>query len=146
MHSQMRTQNITLLHLLDQCLGEGAPCMHAGSGSSRGGWRHATVPCKLARGPGWSSCPLSRFRRNVNNGTHWFLQSWLFPQLLESSHGILTFSTWSLSLPCYAQAVQLAHSCLSGGFALNIGIHLMYSYEGESSESTYASILDHSWS
>lgn len=49
----------------------------SGSSSSRGGWGHATAPCRSAREPGWSSHLLSRFRGNVNNGAHSFLQYWV---------------------------------------------------------------------
>lgn len=49
----------------------------AGSSSSRGGWGHATALCRYAREPGWSSHLLSRFRGNVNNGAHPFLQYWV---------------------------------------------------------------------
>lgn len=40
------------------------------------------------------------------------------------------------------EAFHLAHSCLSGGIALHIGAHSIYSCEGVSSSSTYTTILD----
>lgn len=75
---------------------------------------------------------------NVNNGTHWFLWSELFPQLLKTSCGSLTFSMWSISPVCCTEAIQLAQSYLSGGKY----VHLMCSCEGANSASTYATILD----
>lgn len=65
----------------------------------------------------------------------------LFPHLPESSHSFPPFSIQQLSLACFVEAIQLAHSCLLGRFALNISVYLMYSCEGESSVLTYAVIL-----
>lgn len=47
-----------------------------------------------------------------------------------------------LSLSCCAEAVQLTHSCVSGKTALNVAVYLMYAWEGASSISICAILLD----
>lgn len=51
----------------------------------------------------------------------------LFPHIPQSSCVSSTFSVHSFSPSC-AEAVPLAHSCLSGGIALNKGVHSMCSW------------------
>lgn len=51
----------------------------------------------------------------------------LFLQLQENCHDSPAFSMRHLFV--HAEAVQLTHSCLSRGFALNIDVYLMYSCE-----------------
>lgn len=56
----------------------------------------------------------------------------------------ISLSSWELLYflnLLYAEAVELALSCPSGGIALNIGILSMCSWEGVSSASSYATIL-----
>lgn len=65
-----------------------------------------------------------------------------FPQLTVSSHN-LEPSLYGLSFVCCVEAVQLAHCCLAGGIALNIGVHLMWFWGGASSAASYTyAILD----
>ena len=115
------------------------PLFPAGCSSRRGVWGHTTVSCTSAREPGWSSCPLSIFRGNVNNGVHWFLLSCSFSSLRLSC---LRPSLCSPSLLCVREDVKLAQSCLSEGFALNVDVHSMCFCEEASSASTYTTILD----
>lgn len=82
--------------------------------------------------------PTLHVQGNVNSGAHWFLWSELFPQLLKTSCGSLTFSVRSISPVCCTEASQLAQSYLSGGKY----VYLMCSCEEVNSASTYATILD----
>lgn len=87
------------------------------------------MPCMLTIELAWSFHPLCTDRENVNNGAHQFLCFWVVPLVpgelswLVPQHSLCGLS---LSLLC-AEAVQLAYSCLSGGNALNIGVHLLFS-------------------
>lgn len=115
-------------------------CMHqcppvcSGCSSRRGGWGCIPVPCRSARETRFSLRPLFVC---MGNGAHWFSQSCIiasapgefsqFPDLLRA-----------VFLAYCAETVPLAHSCLSGGMSLNIGVHLICPGQGGISASTYA--------
>ena len=51
-------------------------------------------------------------------------------------------SLFSFSLTFCAEAVQLAHSCLSGRITVNVGVYLVCSWEVVSSLYTLLAIVD----
>lgn len=139
--SKVGVQSSTFLYLLNQFSQWKDPLVcklwcssvSAGPSSPKGSWGHATMPCRLARKPGWLSHPLSTCWGNISSDAHQLLWFRIVPSAPGELSWFPTSSLWSLSLACCAEVVQLTHSCLSGGItALNIGVHLVY-WEGVSS-------------
>lgn len=73
--------------------------------ASQEGWLgNNTGPCKSAREPGWSFHLQSTCTENVNNGTYWFLPSWVVPAAPENLYNLPTFSMW---FPCLLVGLKL---------------------------------------
>lgn len=109
----------TLPYLLDQSQGGGAPhvmfsypLVHAVSGFRRGDWEVLQWSCRSEKEASQNSHILSKCRGNINIALNSYFSLGWFSELPESSHGSPTFSTQSLSLICYAEAVQLTLSLL----------------------------------
>lgn len=124
---------LSLCHTRWLSLGSGAPRMNAplpsccaGASSGRACW----VPAKTALQVGqrtWIEFPPAvHVQGKVNKGSHSFSVPGGFLQLLKSSCVSPAFSMWSLLF-----VVQKLFCCLSGGIALNKGVHWMSSWEGQ---------------
>lgn len=149
--SLVSVQSRTLLYLLDQSPGGGIPCMQlqclplsAGSSCKMGTWGlhisqrswmellptvHIWGKCKQQHSvvPPVLGCFLSSLRAVV------------VPQPSPCGHFFLLYRCFSIGSQ---HAFQLAHSCLSRGMALHIGVYMLCTWKSwASSASTYTSVL-----